>query len=96
LGGSVTDTTARVRDTLFFQLAADGWREKVVTLSVNRHLLLLGVGGAGRPGTHPRAGAAGEPRQHRELSARGLLESLGNTGSSARDGTAGMRGEGGY
>jgi hypothetical protein len=29
------DATARVRDALFFQLAADGWREKVVTLSVN-------------------------------------------------------------
>ncbi|XP_062223366.1 uncharacterized protein LOC133922171 [Phragmites australis] len=29
------DATARVRDALFFQLAADGWREQVVTLSVN-------------------------------------------------------------
>jgi len=29
------DAAARVRDALFFQLAADGWREQVVTLSVN-------------------------------------------------------------
>uniref|UniRef100_A0A0D9VFM4 DUF7963 domain-containing protein n=1 Tax=Leersia perrieri TaxID=77586 RepID=A0A0D9VFM4_9ORYZ len=29
------DATARVRDALFFQLAADGWREQVVTISVN-------------------------------------------------------------
>lgn len=29
------DATARVRDALFFQLAADGWREQVVTLCVN-------------------------------------------------------------
>jgi hypothetical protein len=29
------DATARVRDALFFQLAADGWREQVVTFSVN-------------------------------------------------------------
>ncbi|KAL6842002.1 hypothetical protein ACP4OV_028202 [Aristida adscensionis] len=29
------DATARVRDALFFQLAADGWREQLVTLSVN-------------------------------------------------------------
>ncbi|KAL6646935.1 hypothetical protein ACP70R_015629 [Stipagrostis hirtigluma subsp. patula] len=29
------DATARVRDALFFQLAADGWREQVVTLSAN-------------------------------------------------------------
>ncbi|KAL5207634.1 hypothetical protein ABZP36_032069 [Zizania latifolia] len=29
------DATARVRDALFFQLDADGWREQLVTLSVN-------------------------------------------------------------
>ncbi|GJN20982.1 hypothetical protein PR202_gb08426 [Eleusine coracana subsp. coracana] len=29
------DAAARVRDALFFQLAADGWRDQVVTLSVN-------------------------------------------------------------
>ncbi|KAJ1270317.1 hypothetical protein BS78_06G044800 [Paspalum vaginatum] len=29
------DTAARVRDARFFQLAADGWRDRVVTLAVN-------------------------------------------------------------
>ncbi|KAG8060985.1 hypothetical protein GUJ93_ZPchr0002g23561 [Zizania palustris] len=35
LHASVVDATARVRDALFFQLDADGWREQLVTLSVN-------------------------------------------------------------